>query len=67
MKIIKLETLRVKERPNLLWRKVYTDEGLVGLGETFFGAKTVEAHIHEYIAPKVIGRNPLQIDLISTD
>ena len=67
MKIIKLETLRLKERPNLLWLKVYTDEGLVGLGETFFGAKTVEAHIHEYIAPKVIGRNPLQIDLISSD
>jgi L-alanine-DL-glutamate epimerase-like enolase superfamily enzyme len=46
---------------------VYTDEGIVGLGETFFGAATVEAYIHEIVAPKVIGRDPLQIDLLSAD
>lgn len=67
MKITKLETIRVAERPNLLWLHVHTDEGLTGLGETFFGAETVEAHVHEYIAPRVIGRNPLQIDLLAAD
>ena len=67
MKITKLETLRIKERPNLIWIHVYTDEGLIGLGETFFGAETVEAHIHEFIAPRVIGRDPLQIDLLSAE
>ena len=67
MKITKLETLRIQERPNLIWLHVYTDEGLVGLGETFFGAQTIEAYIHEYLAPRVIGRNPLQIDLLSSD
>ena len=67
MKITKLETLRIKERPNLVWLHVYTDEGLVGLGETFFGAETVEAYVHEYIAPRVLGRDPLQIDLLSSE
>lgn len=67
MKITKLETLRVAERPNLLWLLVHTDEGLTGLGETFFGAETVEAYIHEYVAPRVIGRDPLQIDLLAAD
>ena len=67
MKITKLETLRIRERPNLLWIQVYTNEGIVGLGETFFGAETVEAYIHEFVAPRVIGRNPLQIDLLSSD
>lgn len=67
MKITKLETVRIEERPNLLWVLVHTDEGLTGLGETFFGAETVEAHIHEYIAPRVIGRDPLQIDLLAAD
>ena len=38
MKITKVETIRIKERPNLIWIHVYTDEGLIGLGETFFGA-----------------------------
>ncbi len=67
MKITKLETLRIRERPNLIWLHVYTDEGLVGLGETFFGAETVEAYVHEYIAPRVLGRDPLQIDLLSSE
>jgi galactonate dehydratase len=67
MKITKIETLRIKERPNLLWVLVHTDEGLVGLGETFFIAETVETYMHEYLAPRVIGRNPLQIDLLAAD
>ncbi|MCJ8323960.1 MAG: mandelate racemase/muconate lactonizing enzyme family protein [Rhizobiales bacterium] len=67
MKITKIETIRIEERQNLLWIQVYTDEGLVGLGETFFGAKAVEAYIHETLAPIVIGRNPLQIDRLSAD
>ena len=67
MKIKSLETIRIAERPNLIWLQVHTDEGISGLGETFFGAKTVEAHIHEYIAPRVIGRDPLQIDLLSSE
>jgi galactonate dehydratase len=67
MKITALETIRIAERPNLIWLQVHTDEGLVGLGETFFGASTVEAHVHDYIAPRVIGRDPLAIDALSAD
>lgn len=67
MKISALETIRIAERPNLLWLQVHTDEGLVGLGETFFGAATVEAHVHEYVAPRVIGRDPLEIDRLAAD
>ncbi len=67
MKITSLETIRISERPNLLWLQVGTDEGITGLGETFFGAATVEAHVHEWIAPRVIGRDPLQIDKLATE
>ena len=67
MKITALETIRITERPNLIWLQVHTDQGLVGLGETFFGASTVEAHVHDYIAPRVIGRDPLEIDKLSAD
>ena len=65
MRITALQTVRLAERPNLVWLLVETDEGLTGLGETFFGAATVEAHVHEYIAPRVIGRDPLEIDRLS--
>ena len=67
MRISALETVRVAERPNILWLHVHTDEGVMGLGETFFGAATVEAHVHEWIAPRVIGRDPLEIDALSRD
>ena len=67
MKITGLETIRIEERPNLIWVRVQTDEGLIGLGETFFGAQAVEAYLHETVAPKVIGRDPLEIDRLSAD
>ena len=67
MKISGIETVRIEERPNLLWVEVHTDEGITGLGETFYGARTVEEYLHEYVAPRVIGRDPLAIDLLSAD
>ena len=41
LKITKVETLRLGEFPNIIWVRIYTDEGLVGLGETFMGAAAV--------------------------
>lgn len=63
MKITQLETFRLGEFPNLLWARLHTDEGLVGLGETSFGAAAVEAHFHEFIALRVLlGRDPLEME-----
>ena len=62
MKITAFETIRLGEFPNLLWLHVHTDEGLVGLGETFFGPRAVEAHIHETVAPLLLGRPALSMD-----
>jgi L-alanine-DL-glutamate epimerase-like enolase superfamily enzyme len=67
VKITGIETIRLAERPNLVWLRVETDEGITGLGETFFGAGAVEAHLHETLAPKVIGQDPLRIDQLSAD
>ena len=65
MKITALETIRLAEFGNLLWLRVHTSAGLTGLGETFLAPATVEAYVHEVLAPKVVGRDPLQIDLIA--
>lgn len=65
MKITRVETVRIDEHPNLCWVLVHTDAGLTGLGETFFGARAVEAYIHETVVPLLHGCDPLAIDAIS--
>ena len=67
MKITCVETIRLDEFTNLLWVRLHTDSGVVGLGETFFGARATEAYIHETAAPALIGRDPLQIERIHRD
>ena len=67
MKITRVETIRLEEFTNLLWVRIHTDSGSVGLGETFFGARAAEAYIHETAAPALIGRDPLQIERIARD
>lgn len=62
MQITGIETIRLNEFPNLLWLHVHTDQGLIGLGETFFGPRAVEAYIHETVAPLLLGKPALQID-----
>ncbi|MFO1396495.1 MAG: mandelate racemase/muconate lactonizing enzyme family protein [Burkholderiales bacterium] len=66
MKIVSLETVRLGEFPNLIWVRLHTDEGLTGLGETFMGAAAVEAYLHETVAPKLLGRDPIAIEAINT-
>lgn len=61
MKITAIETIRLREHANLLWVEVHTDEGIVGLGETFRGPEAVEAYIHSMAAPLLIGQDPLEI------
>ena len=65
MKITSLETTRNAEFPNLLWLHIHTDEGISGLGETFFGAQAVEAYLHESVAPQLLGQDPGRIDYIA--
>ena len=65
MKINALETIRLDEFPNLLWVRIFTDQGCIGIGETFYGAQAVEAHIHETLAPRLLGVDPLRIELLN--
>jgi len=65
MKITKLESIHLKERPNLLWVRIYTDEGIIGLGETWFGAASAQADFHDRIAPLLIGEDPRRIEFLT--
>jgi L-alanine-DL-glutamate epimerase-like enolase superfamily enzyme len=65
MKITAVETITLEEFPNLLWVQVHTDEGLIGLGETFYAVAPVVEHVHETCAPYLLGRDALRIESIS--
>ncbi|MBS0452444.1 MAG: mandelate racemase/muconate lactonizing enzyme family protein [Proteobacteria bacterium] len=60
-----LRTIRIAERPNLIWLEVETEDGLTGLGESFRGAQAVEAVIHETVAPWLLGKDARQIEAVS--
>ncbi len=51
MRLTALTTYRTPIQPNLCIVALRTDSGLVGLGETFWGAPAVEAHLHGTAAP----------------
>lgn len=63
--IRRLRTYRLPDRPSLIWLELETDDGLVGLGETFRGAVTVDACLHEELAPWLLGRDARAIEGIS--
>ena len=57
MKIRRIETLRSPDHPNLLWLQLHTDDGLIGLGETFYLPSAVEAIVHDFAAPLLLGQS----------
>ncbi|HMQ40961.1 MAG TPA: mandelate racemase/muconate lactonizing enzyme family protein [Paracoccus sp. (in: a-proteobacteria)] len=65
MKITAIETLRTEEFSNVLWVRLHTDQGLIGLGETFYGAAAIEAHIHDTLAIRLLGKDPTRIEALN--
>ena len=64
MKVTAIETIRLGEYPSILFIQVHTDTGLIGLGENCVGVEAVEAFIHESVAPRLLGQDPLEINRI---
>lgn len=64
MRITKVETIRHTDLPNVLWVQVHTEDGLIGLGETFYLPGAVEAVIHDVIAAFVLGRSDCERESI---
>ena len=62
MKITQIETIRIEEQPQIIWVHVYTDTGIVGLGETYYAPSVIQAAIHDFFGPLLIGRDPFEIE-----
>lgn len=78
MKITKIETVWFEEiseeewrrqhgqarqfAPRTLWVRLHTDEGLVGLGETYYQPRAVSAIIHDCYSKLLLGRSVFDIE-----
>ena len=66
MKITAVKTAATSGHGMHLWVRVETDEGITGTGECVHGGVQAIALIHE-LRPKLIGRDPFEIDAIFED
>ena len=62
MKITRLETIWLDEQPNTTWVRIFTDDGLVGLGETFYVPRAISAMVHDVFANLLLGRSAFDIE-----
>lgn len=62
MKITAIESLQWAEYPRLMFVRVHTDAGIVGLGETVDKIPGAKGALHGTLAPLLLGQNPLDIE-----
>ena len=58
-RIKSITTVRSALQPNVTHVLVMDSDGLTGVGETFYGASVVEAHVHDVMAPALKADKPL--------
>jgi galactonate dehydratase len=61
-RVERIETIRLAEHPRTLWVQVHTNDGLVGLGETYYVPGAVAAVIHDIAAPHLLGSSPFDLE-----
>ncbi|MBI3971663.1 MAG: mandelate racemase/muconate lactonizing enzyme family protein [Chloroflexi bacterium] len=62
MNITAVETIRLAEHLNILFVRVHTDAGLIGLGDTWRLTETVNSYVHSVAAPLLLGQDPFAIE-----
>jgi len=62
MKVTRIETTQLENNAGLLLCRVHTDEGIVGCGESYYIPRAVAAVIHDWMAPRLLGADALDIE-----
>lgn len=64
VQITAVETLLDPQRPLLVWVRIHTDDGRIGLGESFQSSAAIAAVVHDTLAPILLGQDPSRIELL---
>ena len=67
MRISAIETIYNKNWSNFCWVRIETEEGLIGLGETFRHPTPIITYIHDVIAPYLLGRDAGAVSRLAHD
>lgn len=59
MKISKVRTYVHDDFPNVFHVEIETDEGITGLGESYYFASSIAHFTQEFAAPQILGKNPI--------
>src|SRR6266542_4139384 len=62
MKITRIESLTFARLPRLLFVRVHTDAGVIGLGETYDKVPGARGALHGTLAPILLGNDPREIE-----
>ncbi len=62
MTLTRIETIWYDEQPNTLWLRIFTDDGLIGLGETYYVPRAVSAMIHDVFGSLLLGKSAFDIE-----
>ncbi len=62
MKITRIETAQIQGNRGVLACRIHTDDGLIGCGETYYLPAAVEAIIHDWMKPRLLGADPFDIE-----
>ena len=65
MKITKVRTYVHDDFPNVFHVEVETDDGITGLGESYYFASSLAHFTQEFAASQILGKNPLDREEIS--
>jgi len=61
-RIERIETIRLGSQSNVLWVEVTDEDGVTGLGESYYIPGAMEAVLHDMAAPLVLGREAAAIE-----
>jgi galactonate dehydratase len=62
VKITAIDTIHLDPYPFLILVRVHTDDGLIGVSDTFYTGDAVRGFVHETVAPYLLGKDPRTIE-----
>ena len=65
MKITEVRTYNHQDFPNLIHVEIRTDEGITGIGESYYFGSSIAAFINEFLGPAILGENPLDHEALA--